>query len=288
MTKKILITGRNSYVGNQLTDYLNKEPEKYTVVKKSVRDGKWKELDFSNYDVVIHVAGIAHQDTKKDQEDLYYKVNTNLTIDIASRAKEAGVKQFIFMSSIIVYGESGRIGVPKVITKETIPEPSNFYGNSKLLAEKGIKPLQSSDFNVVIIRPPMIYGKGSRGNYPILAKFAKILPVFPDIENQRSMIYIENLSELIRIIINNKENGLFFPQNKEYVKTSNMVKTISEVAQKKIWLVKLPLNIVSNIFKRMNIVNKVFGNLVYEKSMSEYKVDYNINDFYQTILKTER
>ncbi|MFL2105216.1 NAD-dependent epimerase/dehydratase family protein [Desemzia sp. FAM 23991] len=288
MSKRILITGKNSYVGNQLAEWLNKKPQEYTVVKKSVRDDKWKEIDFSNFDVVVHVAGIAHQDTKKDQEDLYYKVNTDLTIDIAMKAKVEGVKQFIFMSSMIVYGASSRIGEPKVITKETIPEPVNFYGNSKLLAEKGIQSLQSDSFNVVIVRPPMIYGKGSKGNYLKLAKLAQILPVFPDIENTRSMLYIDNLCELIKLIINYKESGIFFPQNNKYVKTSEMVKVISNVHGKKMKLTTIfnkPLQLMA---KKINLINKVFGNLSYDSSLSSYHVDYRMSGFEESIKLTER
>ncbi|MFL2133615.1 NAD-dependent epimerase/dehydratase family protein [Desemzia sp. FAM 23990] len=287
MTKKILITGKNSYVGNQLADWLNKEPEKYTVVKESVRDGKWKEIDFSVFDVVVHVAGIAHQDTKKDQEELYYKVNTNLTIDIATKAKAEGVQQFIFMSSMIVYGGSSRIGETKVITKETTPDPVNFYGNSKLLAENGILPLQSEDFNIAVIRPPMIYGKDSKGNYPILAKFAKISPIFPDIDNQRSMLHIDNLTELIRLIIDDQEKGIFFPQNKEYVKTAEMVKLIAKVNGKKIQLTKLFNPLLNKLGSNLPVVNKVFGNLLYDKELSKYKRTYTINNLEESIRITE-
>ncbi|WP_188205318.1 NAD-dependent epimerase/dehydratase family protein [Desemzia incerta] len=287
MTKRILITGKNSYVGNQLADWLNKEPEKYTVVKESVRDGKWKEIDFSVFDVVVHVAGIAHQDTKKNQEELYYKINTDLTIDIATKAKVEGVKQFIFMSSMIVYGASSEIGESKVITKETKPDPVNFYGNSKLLAENGILPLQSEGFDIAILRPPMIYGKYSKGNYPILAKFAKISPIFPDIDNRRSMLHIDNLTELIRLIILNKEKGIFFPQNREYVKTSEMVKTIAKVNGKKMKLVKFLNPLLSKYGKKFNVVNKVFGSLSYEKKLSIYKSNYHIVNLEKSIEITE-
>lgn len=287
MTKKILITGKNSYIGNQLAEWLNKEPGKYEIVKESVRDDKWKEIDFSIYEVVVHVAGIAHQDTKSDQEDLYYSVNTNLTIDIATKAKAEGVRQFIFMSSMIVYGASNKINEKKVITRETIPEPINFYGNSKLLAEKGILPLQSGDFNIVVIRPPMIYGKGSKGNYPLLAKFAKISPVFPNVDNQRSMLHIENLTEFIRLMIENEEKGIYFPQNKEYVKTSEMIRLISLVHNKKIILVSIFNPLMIYVLGNVNIITKVFGNYIYDKSLSTYKEDYIINELYESINKTE-
>lgn len=288
MTKKILITGENSYVGNQLSEWLEKESEKYEVIKKSMRNNNWKELDFSYFDVVVHVAGIAHQDTEADQETLYYKINTELTIDIATKAKAQGVKQFIFLSSIIVYGESSQIGETKVITSETTPEPINFYGNSKLLAEKGILPLQSNDFNVVVLRPPMIYGNGSKGNYPLLAKFAKITPFFPDIDNQRSMLHIDNLSEFIKLLINDEEKGIFFPQNEEYVNTSNLVEKIAQVNGKKLKLTKFFNSIVLLLGKNNKLINKVFGSLVYSHEISYYKNNYCIVKFIDSIYITER
>lgn len=287
MVKKILITGENSYIGNQLENWLEKVPEEYVVVKHSVRNDKWKEIDFSIFDVVVHVAGIAHQDKKADQEELYYKVNTELTIEIAKKAKEQGVNQFIFLSSIIVYGESSRIGEKKVITKETKPEPINFYGNSKLLAEKGILPMQSDNFKIVILRPPMIYGKESKGNYTLLAKFAKRCPIFPDIENQRSMLHINNLSELIRLLIIEEERGEFFPQNKEYVKTSELVRNIANIHGNKIKLSTAFNPLIFRFKNKMNIVNKIFGSLVYEQEISVYKYNYQIMSFKESIRITE-
>lgn len=287
MTKKILITGKNSYIGNQLEEWLNKESENYEVVKKSVRDNKWKDIDFSVYDVVVHVAGIAHQDSKSNQGDLYYRVNTNLTIDIATRAKEKGVKQFIFLSSIIIYGSSGKIGESKVITKETLPSPENFYGNSKLLAEKGILPLQSKNFNVAVIRPPMIYGKNSKGNYLLLSKLSILSPVFLNIYNQRSMLHIDNLTEFIRLIIKNSEEGVFLPQNNEFICTSQLVLEISKEHKRKVKLIKLPEFITKKILSKIKIFNKIFGNLVYEKEISKYKDNYTVRSFLESIKLSE-
>lgn len=287
MVKKILITGKNSYIGNQLSDWLEKVPEEYIIVKESMRNDNWKNIDFTLFDVIVHVAGIAHQDTSADQEERYYKVNTELTINIASKAKEQGVKQFIFLSSIIVYGESSRIGEMKIITNETKPEPINFYGNSKLLAEKGIEALQSVHFNVVILRPPMIYGKGSKGNYPILSKFAKLSPIFPYIDNQRSMLHIDNLSEFLKIMIEKNESGLFFPQNKEYVKTSELVKIIAQVNGKKMLTTKL-FNPLLKAMRNFNIINKVFGSLIYDKKMSQYNNgNYQLESLKESIIITE-
>jgi nucleoside-diphosphate-sugar epimerase len=232
------------------------------------------------------VAGIAHVSSDPKMEDLYYKVNRDLTIEAAEKAKTEGVKQFIFMSSIIVYGDSG--SDKRVIDKNTVPKPSNFYGNSKLLAEEGIKPLDSDRFKVVILRPPMIYGKGSKGNYPKLAKAALKLPLFPDVDNQRSMLHIDNLCEFIRLMIEKEEHGLFFPQNSEYVKTSEMVKLIAEAHGKKIMLTKVLNPALKVLGLKLGLINKVFGNLVYEESMSFYKERYQIRDLRKTVELTEK
>ncbi|WP_423188934.1 NAD-dependent epimerase/dehydratase family protein [Alkalibacterium sp. f15] len=284
--KNVLITGENSYIGTSLENWLMREPKEYNVDTVDMKDGSWKEKNFSEYEVVFHVAGIAHVSSDPKMEDLYYKVNRDLTVETAEKAKAEGVKQFIFMSSIIVYGESS--SRKRVIDRNTVPTPSNFYGNSKLQAENGIKNLESDDFKIIILRPPMIYGKGSKGNYPRLAKMAKKIPIFPNIDNERSMLHIDNLCEFIKIIIEHQESGLFFPQNKEYVKTSELVKTIAQLKDKKIWITGL-FNPVVNSMYRFKIVNKVFGNLVYEKSMSDYdEANYQIRTFKESIELTEK
>ncbi|SHE82054.1 NAD-dependent epimerase/dehydratase family protein [Caloramator proteoclasticus] len=285
--KKILITGANSYIGTSFEKWVSQWPDKYIVDTLDMKDPKWKEYDFSKYDVVFHVAGIAHVSIDPKMEELYYKVNRDLTIETAKKAKAEGVKQFIFMSSIIVYGDSSHINHKRVIDKNTVPTPSNFYGKSKLQAEEGILPLQDDNFNVVVIRPPMIFGKGSKGNYPKLSKVAQKLPIFPDIKNERSMLHIDNLCEFIRLMIDNNEKGIFYPQNKEYVGTSQLVKLIAEAHGKKVMLTKAFNPLLKLMGKKVGIINKVFGNLVYEKSMSEYKVEYRIRDLKEAVWETE-
>ncbi|MBS6503244.1 MAG: NAD-dependent epimerase/dehydratase family protein [Clostridium sp.] len=285
--KKILITGANSYIGTSFEKWLNNWPNEYSVDTIDMKDTSWKEKNFSGYDVIFHVAGIAHVSTDPKMEDLYYKVNRDLTIETAQKAKLDGVKQFIFMSSIIVYGDSSHINKKRVINKNTIPKPSNFYGRSKLQAEKGILQLQDEDFNVVVIRPPMIYGKGSKGNYQLLSKFAKKLPIFPNIDNERSMLHIDNLCEFIRMLIKNKGKGIFFPQNKEYVNTSNLVMVAAEYNGKDIRLTKIFNPLLRVMGNCIGVVNKAFGSLVYEKSMSEYREEYRVRDFRDSIRNTE-
>src|SRR5699024_7083400 len=279
--KKILITGENSYIGGMFRKWVEQWPEDYKVDEISVRGDKWKKVDFSAYDSIFHVAGIAHVSSDPKLKDKYYQVNRDLTIEVAKKAKKDGAKQFIFMSSIIVYGTKHEF-----IDENTQPNPDNFYGDSKLQAEQGILPLQDEDFDVVIIRQPMFYGIGSKGNYPLLSKLAQITPIFPDYDNQRSMLHIDNLTEFIRLIIDNEDAGIFYPQNEEYVKTSDMVKIISEVYNKRLFQTRL-FNPIIKRLTRINLVNKVFGNLVYDKKLSDYQDNFNIRKFKETIENTE-
>ena len=289
--KKILITGAGSYIGTSVAAYLENWPDDYRVETVDMVGDGWKEKDFSGFDTVFHVAGIAHADIGKispEKEALYYRVNRDLTVQTAQKAKEAGAKQFIFMSSAIVYGDSAPIGKDKFITKDMLPAPANCYGDSKLQAEKGLQQLESEDFRVVILRPPMIYGPGSRGNYPILSRLAGKLPVFPKVENRRSMLYVGNLAEFVRLMIENNERGIFWPQNAQYSNTSRLVQMIAEAKGKKIRLVKgfaWALKIMSHV---TGLVNKAFGSLCYDMALSEYPQDYRKFTLEESIKETEK
>lgn len=289
--KRILITGANSYIGTSFENYINKNfPDQYTVDTVDMIDGSWREKSFSGYDTVFHVAGIAHSDSGKisaEKEKLYYAVNTDLTIEVAKKAKSDGVHQFIFMSSAIVYGDSAPIGKKKVITKNTPLSPANCYGDSKVQAEKGIQPLDDDSFKVVILRPPMIYGQGSKGNYPLLSKLAQKLLLFPNVQNERSMLYVGNLVEFVRLMIENKESGVFFPQNAEYTSTSQMVKAIARAHGRNIRLVKGCTWALKALSHVTGLVNKAFGNLSYDMSLSEYIKNYRLFSLDNSIRATE-
>ena len=275
--KKILITGANSYIGMSFEAYLRQWPDQYAVTTVDMIDGSWRQTSFAGYDTVYHVAGIAHSDSGKITEEkkaLYYKINTDLTVETAQKAKADGVRQFIFMSSAIVYGDSAPIGQSKMITKDTPVSPANCYGDSKVQAENGIRPLADDGFKVVILRPPMIYGKGSKGNFPLLVKLANKLPAFPKVSNQRSMLYIGNLVEFVRLMIDHEEEGVFWPQNAEYSNTSDMVRQIAAANGRKLLLVPCLTWLLKLMSHATGLVNKAFGNLSYDQSMSRYPVDY--------------
>lgn len=293
--KKVLITGANSYIGVSFEKYVaEKYSDQLKVDTVDMIDGSWRQKDFSPYDIVYHVAGIAHADVGNVDEATkkkYYAINTDLAIETCKKAQDEGVGQFVFMSSAIVYGDSAGYGKQKRITKTTEPHPANFYGDSKWQADKGVRELASESFIVTVIRPPMIYGKGSKGNYPILAKMAKKLPVFPDVQNERSMLYIENLCELLAQIMIHGKRGIFWPQNAEYTRTSEMVKMIAHVSGHKVivskawnWAIEIARFIPG---KSRDLANKAFGNLSYDQSMSKYDFCYQVVSLKESIERTE-
>lgn len=288
--KRILITGAGSYIGISVEKWLKKSPKQYQVDTLDMLGDAWKSTDFSGYDVVFHVAGIAHADVgnvSEERKQMYYKVNTELAVDVAKKARESKVGQFIFMSSMIVYSGCEE----KMITSKTVPKPLNFYGDSKWQADQAIWQLNEPSFKVVILRPPMIYGKGSKGNYPQLAKMASKLPVFPKVNNKRSMLHIDNLCQFIKLMIDYEESGIFFPQNEEYTNTSEMVKMIADVKKHRILMIPgmtVPVKLMSKIPGKIGaLATKAFGDSAYEMSMSQYREKYCVNTLQESIRKTE-
>jgi len=276
--KRILITGAGSYIGTSFEKWVSQWPEQYKVDTIDMRGNEWKDTPFNLYYVVYHIAAIVH--VKENDTDKYFKVNRDLAVEVAKKAKEEGVKQFIFLSTMGVYGvETG------YIDELTEPNPKTPYAKSKLEAESLLNELADDSFKVAILRPPIVYGKDCRGNYPRLASLALKTPVFPKVDNKRSMIYIDNLSEFVKQLIDNRSGGLFFPQNTEYVNTSEMVRLIAEAHGKRVVMTKL-FNPLLRLLK-VSTVNKVFGDLVYEMSMSGYEYDYRVCEFRESIDKTE-
>ena len=256
--KKILVLGKNSYIGDSILNYFGEFPNLYEAeCLDSIGLNITDDL-FSGYDVVINVAGIAHIKETKDNKHLYYEVNRDFAVNTAKVAKKCGVKQYVLLSTMSVYGQT--IGT---INKDTTPSPKNAYGESKLEADIEIEKLVDNNFKFACLRPPMIYGKGCKGNYQQLRSFALKSPIFPDYQNKRSMLYIGNLCAFIKKVIDEELYGLFFPQNKEYVNTSEMVKLIAQNNKKNIKLVSLFNSLINKL--NMDIINKVFGTLIYEK-----------------------
>jgi len=280
--KKVLITGSNSFVGTNIEKWLMKTPEAFQVDTVDTMNDVWKQADFTLYDVVFHVAGIAHVAPKPEMALLYYKVNRDLTIEIAEWAKKHGVKQFIFMSSGIVYNASKSLK-GDVKTIDTQPQPNDFYGDSKLQAENGLKELDSPSFKVCILRPPMIYGPGNKGNLPRLGWLATKVPVFPAWHNKRSMLYIDNLAEFVKQTILRELNGVFFPQNAEYSDTVEIVRQFAKEHGHKIWISKIfnPFVWLGSFF--LPAIPKMFSDSYYVQEMSKYDFEYQLVSFEDSI-----
>lgn len=280
--KKILITGANSYVGTSFEKWLSQWPDEYHVDTIDMIDGTWREKSFAGYDVVFHVAGIAHVSADPSKKDLYYRINRDLAVDTAKKAKNDGVKQFIFMSSMIIYGADEPVGKEKIITRDTPPNPADFYGDSKLQADLAIQKMADDKFIVSIMRPPVIYGPGCKGNFPKLLKLAKYALIFPNIENRRSMIYIDNFTECVRLVINNASGGIFFPQNEEYVATKDVIADYRKIKGKIIFMMPVPV-FVCKILSRNKSFNKAFASKIYAKDLSSCR-EYNVVKFHEGIV----
>ncbi len=289
--KRILITGADSYIGTSFASYCKGHgADAYHVDTIDMRDPAWESFDFSGYDAVFHVAGLAHLLSRKaarEQAALFYTVNTDLAYKTAGKAKAAGVRHFVFMSSMSIYGDSVPVGRERIITADTLPSPTGAYGRSKLAAEERLQALCDEQFHLAILRPPMVYGRGCPGNYPLLVKFATKLPLFPKVNNRRSMLYIDNLCEFVRLVIERGDSGVFHPQNAEYTNTSDMVAAIASAHGKRIRMVRgvTWLLCLASVFTKR--IGKAFGSLLYDASLSDYPLPYASVSLAESIRRTE-
>ena len=280
--KKILITGRGSYLGNSLKAYLEAFGNHYRVDCVSLRSGDWMEQSFRGYDAVYHTAAIVHQPRSKDAPGelaRYRAVNCDLAVDAAKKAKAEGVRQFVFLSTMAVYGLTAAFGKTVTITAQTPTVPTDNYGLSKLEAERALLSLEGPDFRVAILRPPMIYGKDCKGNFRSLVSMARRLPFFPKVPNRRSMLYVGSLNRLVQQIIDREDRGIFCPQDPEYLNTSAMVQAIAAAQGKRLLLIpgfSWALHLLRHL---TGAVDKAFGSLVYDKALSKLEEDYCIASF---------
>jgi len=256
----VLVIGRESYIGRAFAHQVR---DSLRVEFAGARDGGWRTVDFANFGTVLMAAGLAHRRARPGEKDLYLAVNRDLPLAVAEKAKKAWVGQFIFLSSFSVYGR--RQGEINAGTKEN---PTDAYGLSKLEAEKALAGLAGDTFRVAILRPPMVYGPGCRGNFPRLAALVRRLPVFPNRPNRRSLIYIENLARLLQLIVEEGGGGLFCPQNDEYVSTTDLVLEIAKAQGRQVRLSRLLNPAVSLLKPFVPEVEKLFGDLYYDRSLS--------------------
>jgi len=288
--KKILITGENSFVGQGVQRYLAQWPQDYQVDVLSVRGDGWKVRSFRGYDALFHAAGIVHQSKTKDdpaQFELYHQVNGLLPAAVGEKARAEGVRQFLFMSTESVYGLTAKVGQTVVITKDTPLLPKDNYGKSKLEAETLLREMAGDDFLVAILRPPMIYGRGCRGNYPALSRLAQSTPVFPRVNNRRSMLYIENLAAFVKLLIDDPRGGVFCPQDRDYVDVGVLARLIARAHGKRLFLAPGFSWALKLLSPWIHAVDKAFGSLIYDRTLSDEIGPYWVKNLEQAVAETE-
>ena len=273
--KKIAITGANGFIGKSLCKTFSKLNRSFVRIVRSENSLKtlngintifvgdinsntnWSQ-SLENCEVIIHCAGKVHVMDNKDNLYDYYKVNTEGTKNLAEQATKAGVKRLVFLSSIKVNGENTeKINIRKKFYYKDIPAPQDVYARSKLEAEKALWEISlRTGLEVVVVRLPLVYGYGAKGNLSRLIKLLKLgipLPLSL-IKNQRSMIGIDNLVNLlIRCIDHPKANGkTFLASDGEDLSTPQLIKLISSSMGRKAYLFPAPLFL-------LKILGSIFG-----------------------------
>lgn len=281
----VLIIGKDSYIGNHIDKWLTDKGH-YVKQLDVISDG-WRKFDYSAFDVVVHVAGIVHRPNCKDWE-LYKRVNTDMPVEIASLAKNQGVKSYIYFSTMGVYGLRKKLS-KSVIDESTPLNPTSMYGKSKLMAERGLEKLKNKDFNISFVRPPSVYGRDCRGGY--ITGFTSIvrnLPVVPKayLNTRQSFINIDNLCECVRIIIENKLNGVFCPQDDEIPNANELFEAIAHGINKK-YRDSIFLGVLMKMVSFIPLVKKAYGGIEYSRSLSDIEnYNYVVVPFSEGIIRT--
>lgn len=267
-----MLVGIGGYIGGKFTEYIKKYYPDWKVDAVDSMNRKWSDADFSGYDAVYNVSGLAHANARQGSEELYYQVNGQLPIDVAMKAKAEGVPLFVQMSSQIVYGDMSGLGEEKLITAETVPSEPTVYGKSKMMAERGLMALVDDSFQVAIMRPPLIYSEYARDNFPRLVNFAKKMPIFPKLENKQSMVYVDNLCELVKLVIEKNQGGIYYPQQECYIETSKIVADIAKAVGNKMWQTRIfnpALRLLSKM-PQLGFIHKAFGSIAYDMKLSNH------------------
>lgn len=279
---KVLIIGEHSYIGNSFMELVRTAVERkdmqhildkvanrnWEIHKVRASSGEWREQEFTGYDVILHMAAIVHKKETSTMRKLYYEVNYKMALEVARKAKEQGVGQFVFLSTMAVYGDD-----VTCITKETHPNPSSLYGKSKLLAEEMLMQMNSESFAVSILRPPLVYGLNCPGNYGRLLWLSQWMAFFPKCENKRSMIHVDHLSVCIWLTIDRKITGILYPRDSAFISTSNLYQSMRREQGKQVYLLPINKRILENIGNKISAVKKLFGDCYYQFEMLDEKLN---------------
>jgi len=263
----ILITGSHGYVGS---NFINAYKHKHIFSTFSLQKHSLNELHIENIDTVLHCAALVHKKDKFNHEQ-YYEINTIYPIELAKKAKKYGVKQFIFLSSIAVYGST-----LTCIDENSECVPDTPYGKSKLVAEKGLKEVEDENFTVSIVRFPMVYGKNAPGNIKNLIRIIQKMPILPfkDIDNKRSFIYIDNLLGMLQQIVILKKGGVFLASDDQTISTTHLIQNISQRLHLKHYFIAVPF--FEKVLKIINpsLHKKLYDDLIVHNTQSKEKLNY--------------
>jgi nucleoside-diphosphate-sugar epimerase len=266
---KILITGANSFIGTNFSKFSTYKD----IEEISLHDNRPEDIDYGKYDVILHLAAIVHH-SRKIPESLYMKVNKDLCLQVAEHAKKAGVKQFVFLSSLKVYGDFASDS--QVRNEDSRCFPDEAYGRSKYEAETGLKKLEDTAFTVSIIRPPVVYGDGVKANMMSLVNLVRSFPVLPfgNISNKRNFVYIENLVKFIDRIIEKRASGIYIAKDEGTLSTTELILLLAKYLDRKVILFKLPeIFIKLGIFFKPAIFDRLFGSSEFENSKTKRELN---------------
>ena len=258
---------------------MDKYKNKYNIKTFSFRKEDIDTFDCTDVDTVFHLSALVHQMGGASAEE-YEKVNVTQTLQLARKAKDRGVKHFVFMSTVKVYGEETN----SVYTETTICNPEDEYGKSKLKAELELSKLENENFKISILRTPIIYGYGVKANIKNLVSLVNKVPFLPfgKIKNKRSMVYIGNICHLVDEIITQEKAGIFLAADDKPLSTSRLIELIAKNLDKNIYLVKIPffesfLKLVKPSFHK-----RLYGSLEVNNSITKEKLSlinpYSVED----------
>ena len=250
---RILITGANSFVGtNYIKSSIHKEISEISLFQNNP-----EQIDFTGYDVVIHLVAIVHQ-SRRIKDDKYFKINRDLCLEVAEHARNGGVKQFIFLSTVKVYGEFIPNSGPW--NEDSVCLPEDSYGKSKYEAEVALRKMETTNFIVSIIRTPLVYGVGVKANMLSILRLVDKFPILPlaKVNNKRSFTSAENLVAFIDRIIERRASGIFIAMDEKPLSTTDLVYLISRYLNKRVFLFRMPEFIVE---AGKSLIPKIFDRL---------------------------
>jgi len=280
----ILVTGASGYVGKKFIEAYKK---KFKIKTFSLQKESLEDLNLNNIKTIIHCAALVHQKKFHSQEE-YDQVNVEYPLKLAKKAKESGVTQFVYLSTIAVYGNNN-----DKLTEKTKCFPLTPYGKSKLKAEEQLNKLNDTNFIISIIRPPMVYGKDAPGNIQTLISLVKKIPILPfaNTNNHRSFLYIDNLTYMINCIIEKRTAGIFLSTDDKALSTTALITLIAKALNRNIQLINIPFFKILLKNVKPSLYNKLYGNLEIDnsetKKLLNYKNIYTVEEGIKSMIEGE-